>query len=521
MPNQPHESRPQPQPRALALQRAVALLSCGLVLGVGCGRKDSGQGHNAAAVVVKPRDSAPRPPAPEVANLWQNVRSIELVGTMQSWEPGQSYEAEGPPRDVGSATFTLRDGGASGQASIAWSRHVKYPFARSYDYVSVVNTTRGEVRGLDSQYFETPPPPRAMSTDRLAATWRLIHQLSPLSYLTGRAPELEPVLDPATKLPVRLRAHDADSVQGDSTLDVVMNEWKPEGELLVPRSMSFMLNGQTLAEVTIERVRFNPSDAPAPPPQLSPIKSDANGGPVPYEWVLRREAMGGYSDDDSVSKQHLEQVAEGVFLVAGRTHNALVVDMTDHLVVIDAPLDEAYGQSILRTCHERFPLKPIKTLVLTHHHNDHSGGARAFVAAGVDVLVGSGNFQHFRRMFEAPHHLDHDALDRAPKPAHLTEVSESQTLKSGARSIQLVQVANHHAKGMLVAYLPVERIAFVADLWSPERDKLRAPLTFERHKDLVDALRAAKITPRRIVGGHGGVGNYAELATAVDAGPSE
>jgi hypothetical protein len=72
---------------------------------------------------------------------------------------------------------------------------------------------------------------------------------------------------------------------------------------------------------------------------------------------------------------------------------------------------------------------------------------------------------------------------------------------------------------MLVAYLPVERIAFVADLWSPGRDQLRDSQTFERHQDLVAALRAAKITPQLIVGGHGGIGTYAELATSVDAGP--
>jgi glyoxylase-like metal-dependent hydrolase (beta-lactamase superfamily II) len=220
----------------------------------------------------------------------------------------------------------------------------------------------------------------------------------------------------------------------------------------------------------------------------------------------------------------LQQLAEGIFLVAGRTHNALVVDMSDHLVVIDAPIDDAYGAWILKACHERFPLKPIKALVLTHHHNDHSGGARAFVAAGADILVGAGNRAHFERMFAAPHLLDRDTLQLAPKPAHVLEVVEPQTLKAGKgglRLLQLVPIANHHAKGMLVAYLPNERIAFVADLWSPERDKLRAPITFERHKDLVDALRAAKITPRLIVGGHGSVGNYAELATAVDAGPSE
>lgn len=489
----------------------------GAMLGAACSKKVH-PAPDRPAVSAKPAAaSSSALPARAVAEMWQNVRSIELTGTWTSWEPQQSYEVDGAPRDIGTAKFVLRESRDSGQASIAWSRQVKYPFARDYDYVDVLDSEHAEVRGVDSWYVDAPAP-RAMSRDHFAATWREIHQLSPLSFLTGRAPELEAILDPATHLPVRLRAHDVDETAGDSTLDVVMNEWMPTGDLVVPRSMSWMLNGTTLAEVKIEQVRLNPQDAPPPPPQLVPLASDPRAV-VPYQWVLRREAMGGYSEDDALAKQHLERVAEGVELVAGRTHNALIVEMRDHLVVIDAPLDEAYSKWVLEACRARFSHKPIKTLVLTHHHNDHSGGARAYVAAGVEVIVGAGNQAHFRKVFEAPHHLDHDALDTSPRPAVITEVNDVMRLTAGSRNLVLLRIANHHAQGMLVAYLPVERIAFVADLWSPGRDQLRAPQTFERHQDLVEALRAAKITPRLIVGGHGGIGNYAELATAVDAGP--
>jgi glyoxylase-like metal-dependent hydrolase (beta-lactamase superfamily II) len=494
-----------------------ALLLAALFAAGGCGKKPSPP-HRSVGKSLKPPAFSLAPPARVVAQMWENVRSIELSGTMQSWEPQQSYEPDGPPRDLGSAKFVLRESRDSGQGSIGWSRQVKYPFARSYEYVNVVDSTRGEVRGLDSWYFETAPPPRAMSSDHFAATWRQIHQLSPLSFLTGRAPELQAMLDPVTKLPLRLRAKDVDETAGDSILDVVMGEWMPAGDLLVPRSTSWMLNGATLAEVRIEHVRLNPTDEPPPPPAFLPIASDRKSF-VPFEWVLRREAMGGYSDDDSIKKQHLERVANGIELVAGRTHNALIVDMGDHLVVVDAPLDEAYAKWVLATCRERFPLELVTTLVLTHHHNDHSAGARAFVAAGAQVIVGAGNLAHFRKVFEATHLLDNDTLAGAPRPARILEVDEPLLLRGRARSLQLMRIANHHAANMLVAYLPIERIAFVADLWSPGRDKLRAPETFERHRDLVEALRSAKITPKLVVGGHGGVGNYAELATAVDAGP--
>jgi glyoxylase-like metal-dependent hydrolase (beta-lactamase superfamily II) len=464
-----------------------------------------------------PSSKPPAPPPPP-AEKWRAIRAIELSGSAHFWEPQQSVVADGPPRVVGNATFTLRDS-MDGQASIAWKREVKYPFAKTYEYVNVLDATRGEVRGLDSYYFKEPPPPRPMSSDHFATAWREIHRISPLSYLTGRAPELEAELDLVTKLPVRLRSRDTDNIDGDSTLDLMLTDFRPEAALSIPRMLSYMLNGHTIAELKIERVRLNPTEPPPAPPSLPLLKSDANGGRVPFQWVLRREAMGGYSEDDSLAKQHLVRVTDGVFLVAGRTHNALIVELSDRLVVVDAPLDNAYSKWVLDTCRERFPMKPVTTLVLTHHHNDHCGGAREFVAAGVDVIVGASNQQYFTRMFTAAHELDKDTLQQAPKPAHITEVAEGMTLQSASRTLQLLRIPNHHAEGMLVAFLPKERIAFVADLWSPERDELRAPLTFERHKDLVDALRAAKVTPKLVVGGHGSVGNYAELATAVDAGP--
>ena len=47
------------------------------------------------------------------------------------------------------------------------------------------------------------------------------------------------------------------------------------------------------------------------------------------------------------------------------------------------------------------PGKPIKYLMLTHHHWDHANGARTFVAEGATIIVGKDNKAHFERMFSA------------------------------------------------------------------------------------------------------------------------
>lgn len=451
---------------------------------------------------------------------WQRIQSIELRGTARHWEPRQSFVAEGEPRFIGESAFTLRHDLSRGRASLRWKRGVVYPFAREYEYLQVVDTTSGEVRGIDSWYVVDPHAKRPMSSDHFAATWREIQQLSPLSYLRSASDDTAVTLDAATGLPALLRRHDVDMVEGDSTFDVELSEWQSEENVHVPRRVGYRLNGRTIAEFAIDSVALNPTDAPPTAPNQALVPSDAVAGGVPFEWVMRREAMGGYSERDSISQQHLERIGEGLLLVAGRTHNSLIVEMSDHLVVVDAPLDNAYSEWILREMGQR-STKPIRTLVLTHHHDDHSGGARAFVAAGAEVVVGAPNRAHFMRMFAAPHRLDSDALERNPTAARVTEVLDRRVLSDASRSIELVRIRNHHADGMLIAYLSRERLAFVADLWSPGRDALRSPVTFERHQDLVDAVRAEKLDVERVVGGHGGVGNFADLAKAVDAGPSD
>jgi glyoxylase-like metal-dependent hydrolase (beta-lactamase superfamily II) len=239
---------------------------------------------------------------------------------------------------------------------------------------------------------------------------------------------------------------------------------------------------------------------------------------VPYQWVLRRQFIGTYLDSDAVSFDpragsgfKLAEVAPGVQQVVGGTHNSLIVEMADHLIVFDAPVGEAQSRWTLDAARAKFPGKPVRYLVLTHHHMDHASGARTYVAEGATVLVGAANRAHFARVFSAPHRVDDDQLQRNPRPAEILEVTEKQVLSDGKRSVELHPIENPHAEGMLFAYLPEARLGFVTDLWSPGRDALGDKLT-PNQAALVAAVKKAGIDPARFAGGHGTVADYAPLA---------
>jgi glyoxylase-like metal-dependent hydrolase (beta-lactamase superfamily II) len=163
---------------------------------------------------------------------------------------------------------------------------------------------------------------------------------------------------------------------------------------------------------------------------------------VPYQWVIRRQYIGTYLDSSKVSFDpeaspgglRLEDVAPGVSQVRGGTHNSLIVEMKDYLIVFDAPIGEAQSQWTIEAARTKYADKPIRYIVLTHHHMDHASGVRTYAAEGADLIVGPGNGQHFKTVLGAPHKIDPDNLQRVKRRAEITEVINKTVLSDAKRS---------------------------------------------------------------------------------------
>jgi glyoxylase-like metal-dependent hydrolase (beta-lactamase superfamily II) len=142
---------------------------------------------------------------------------------------------------------------------------------------------------------------------------------------------------------------------------------------------------------------------------------------------------------------------------------------------------------------------------------DHTGGTRAYAAAGANVVVGDGVGAHMRQRLAA----DHSQSTFGAKPIaklQVTEVKDRMVFTDGSRRVQAIFIDNPHSAGALIGFVEDVKVGFVTDLWSPGRDQLGEKLNAGQ-ASIVTGVQKAGIAPERFAGGHGSVGNYSDLSS--------
>ena len=179
-----------------------------------------------------------------------------------------------------------------------------------------------------------------------------------------------------------------------------------------------------------------------------------------------------------------EMVTDGVWLIAGGSHNSVAVEFEDYVAVIEAPLNEARSIAVIEEVATLVPDKPIRFIVTTHHHWDHLGGLRAYVHEGATVVTYDGNRPYYQEILRAgPWLLEPDRYSMFPleewSEGYVFEtLREKYVLSDPTRTLELHHVQGlAHVEGMLIAYLPNEKLLVEADLYTPPAPGRPAPAT--------------------------------------------
>jgi glyoxylase-like metal-dependent hydrolase (beta-lactamase superfamily II) len=213
-----------------------------------------------------------------------------------------------------------------------------------------------------------------------------------------------------------------------------------------------------------------------------------------------------------------QEVAPGVFYLTGGSHHSVAIEFADHVAVIEAPQSEARSLAVIAEVRRAVGRKPIRYLINTHHHFDHSGGLRTYVEAGVTIVTHEVNKAFYERVLSpaAPRTLNPDRLALAKKAPVLKieTVTDKKVLSDKTRTLELHHVKdNPHNDGILMAYLPAEKILVEVDLYTPLAPGAKPPSPVSPNTtNLVTNIEKLKLDVARILPLHGpGAATLADL----------
>ena len=218
-----------------------------------------------------------------------------------------------------------------------------------------------------------------------------------------------------------------------------------------------------------------------------------------------------------------QKLADGVYLLGGGSHNSIAVEFKDWIAVFEAPLDEDRSLAVIDAIVRLIPDKPIRWVINSHQHFDHAGGLRTYVHIGATIITHWKNYDFYNRdvLNYAQRTLKPDMVSLWP-PTELAEgyyyeaIRENFVISDGLRNLNVHYINPlAHAEGMLIAYLPKERLLFEADLLDTDRP-LPTPPTRD-HTSFYTAARKLGLDVAQIVPVHGKPVAWADFAAAFKA----
>ena len=182
------------------------------------------------------------------------------------------------------------------------------------------------------------------------------------------------------------------------------------------------------------------------------------------------------------------KLADGVYVfphIRSGFH-PMVIEFDEYLMVVDAPAgwlemqqlpamqwvdgatSSSTGRKLIRAIRQKLSGKPIRYVTLTHWHSDHVGGIRPFIDEGSDILASPVTAPMISKAAKNRFTLEPDELTGRDIAPAIEIVKGERAISDGTMEVRLIDVGtNPHADGMLVVYLPKQKILYQSDLFEP------------------------------------------------------
>jgi glyoxylase-like metal-dependent hydrolase (beta-lactamase superfamily II) len=277
-------------------------------------------------------------------------------------------------------------------------------------------------------------------------------------------------------------------VLGDTVFEAVFGDYKDFGGVKFPTHILQRSGGYPVLDLAITNVKPNVALSIEVPPHIRQAQ--------PPSQAIKTEVL-----------------SDGVWnLWLDARDRTVVVEFQDYVAVIEAHDGEAVSIAAIDAVKKLVPAKPIRYIINTHSHFDHAGGLRTYVAEGARVITHRDNIPFYEQVWANPRTINPDRLAKSGRQPVFEGVVGSRTLTDGSRELVLYHYAgNMHNSGMLMVYLPKERILIEADSYSPSDNPNDVPTAIPNLVHFHDAVDRLKLEVDVIVPMHGRLATLDEV----------
>lgn len=278
-------------------------------------------------------------------------------------------------------------------------------------------------------------------------------------------------------------------VMGDTEVVTRFSDYKPAGALQFPMRIRQSAGAFEVLDLAVQEVKVDVPAAIAVPDNVRAFKENATA----------------------------EKLAEGVWFIAGGSHNSVAIEMADHLVLVESPLYDGRAAAVFATANNLVPGKRVRAVVNSHHHFDHAGGLRYAVSQGAMLVTSERARPYFERVFANPNRIARDALAASGRTPMITGVAGKHVISDSRRTVEVHELQGSiHAQGFLLVYLPQEKLVIQADAYTPAAPgSAPPPVPNANHVNLVQNLERLGLQVERIAPLHGRVVPLSELHAAI------
>jgi cyclase len=151
--------------------------------------------------------------------------------------------------------------------------------------------------------------------------------------------------------------------------------------------------------------------------------------------------------------QPIQMVKPGLYVVPGGGSNSLVRVTTDGVILVDTKLPGEANYNALMEQIRSVTMQPVKTVIVTHHHADHTGNNDRFIAAGAQII---GHEQLSKN-------LDTYQFDPRPAKPSTTYDKPEYSVRLGGVEVRVLHLGRAHTGGDSVVYFPDLKVIATSD----------------------------------------------------------